>query len=183
MVENNELGAISCQNNSFIPQNYISRSKSLSSISALTKIINKANFILNSWFEIKKVVFFGSVRSSRNANVCPFVCLSDEKCSRAHNFYLLASDPSWWLKPERDLRLTWDCPETDECDLRLTWDWPWPERERWILWALEHFSSDRRAKEQRFAFLELLTEPKKWLWLFQCDLTAKWSVVTETCLK
>ena len=57
MVENNELGAISCQNNSFIPQNYISRSKSLSSISALTKIINKANFILNSWFEIKKVVF------------------------------------------------------------------------------------------------------------------------------
>ena len=27
-------------------------------------------------------------------------------------------------------------------DLRLTWDWP--KRERWILWALEHFSQDEQ---------------------------------------
>ena len=53
-------------------------------------------------------------------------------------------------RPKKDLR-----PETD---LGLTWDWP--ERKKWILWALEHFSSDRQTNGRRLAFTGLLTEPK-----------------------
>ena len=37
---------------------------------------------------------FGSDRSLRNANVHSSVCLSGEKCSRAHNLHLLASGSS-----------------------------------------------------------------------------------------
>ena len=39
-------------------------------------------------------VIFGSDRSSRNANVRSFVCLSDESLSRAHNLHLLALNSS-----------------------------------------------------------------------------------------
>ena len=48
---------------------------------------------------------FGSVSSSRNANLRSSVCLSDEKCSRDHNIFIFLSQVSLRLVSGRYLVL------------------------------------------------------------------------------
>ena len=81
--------------------------------------------------------------------------------------------PPVWQNKHRE---TWDTPENE---LRLT------ERKRWILWALKTFSLNRQTNKGmikqtikwRFAFLELLTEPKTILlcvWILTCLMSQNW---------